>query len=175
MSETDPFDGFMCTCCGQFHSGLPQSYAADFPDGYAWLKPEERGARTILGSDQCIIDEQQHFIRGLIEIPIIGQNEVFLWGVWASVLKRDFDEISEFWETNGREKLTGPYQGRLNNQLTEYPDTFNLKCTIQIQPVGERPFFYVDEPEHPLAIEQRYGISIARVQEIASRLMHPKK
>lgn len=152
----------------------PVSYAADSPDSYAWLKESERAQRAVLGSDQCIIDEEEYFLRGLIELPIIGFNDVFLWGVWASIWKKDFDEISEHWETPEREKLIGPYKGRLNNRITEYTETFNLKCTIRIQPVGSRPLFYIDEPDHALAQEQRHGISLERIQEIASHLMHKK-
>ncbi|HLY99826.1 MAG TPA: DUF2199 domain-containing protein [Candidatus Angelobacter sp.] len=169
--EQNP-DGFFCATCREFHPGLPFSYAADAPDSYVQLKEDERERRAVLGSDQCIIDEKQFFLRGLVELRIIGSTDIFLWGVWASILEKDFDEISEYWETSGREKLIGPYKGRINNALSEYPNTFNLKCTIRIQPVGARPLFYIDEPEHPLAQEQRAGISLHRVQQIASALIH---
>jgi hypothetical protein len=172
MLSDAPLDGYFCATCGQFHSGLSISYAADSPDSYAWLKESEREERAALGSDQCIIDEEKYFLRGLIELPIIGFKDVFLWGVWASIWKEDFDEISDHWETTGREGLIGPYKGRLNNHLSEYPDTLNLKCSIRIEPVGSRPLFHIDEPDHPLAKEQRQGISLERIQQIASRLMH---
>ncbi|HZI58400.1 MAG TPA: DUF2199 domain-containing protein [Verrucomicrobiae bacterium] len=167
------FDGYFCATCKQFHSGLPLSYAADSPDSYAWLNDKERDDRAVISSDQCIIDDEKYSLRGLIEIPIIGFDEFFLWSVWASVLKEAFEEIDEHWQTPAREKLIGPYKGRINNGLTEYsPTTFNLKCTIRIQTLGSRPLFFIDEPAHPLAIEQRNGISLERVQQIASALMH---
>jgi hypothetical protein len=172
MPTHSPFDGYFCATCKQFHSGLPTSYAADSPDSYAWLKESEREQRAVLGSDQCIIDDEAYFLRGLIEIPILGFEDKFLWGVWARIWKGDFDEISEHWETPGREGLIGPYKGRLNNRLSGYQDTLNLKCTIRIEPVGSRPLFYIDEPDHPLAQEQRKGISLERIQQIASRVMH---
>jgi hypothetical protein len=166
--------GYFCGTCKEFHSGLPISYAADTPDGYAWLKESEREKRAVLGSDQCIIDDDQYFLRGLIELPIIGFNDVFLWGAWVRVWKEDFEEISKHWEIPGRENMIGPYKGRLNNRLSEYPDTLNLKCTIRIQPIGSRPLFYLVEPDDSLAKEQREGISLERIQDIASRLMHKK-
>lgn len=173
MSFLSPLDGFFCATCKQFHSGLPVSYAADFPDSYLSLKEQEREERTVIGSDQCIIDNEMYFIRGIVELPIIGFKDSFLWGLWASVWKEAFDEISAHWQTPGREKLIGPYKGRLNNQLPEYaPTTVNLKCTVHIEPVGSRPLFFIAEPEHPLAIEQRNGISLERIQQIASILMH---
>jgi len=173
MSFVPPLNGYFCATCQQFHSDLPISYAADFPDSYAWLKEEERNLRALIGSDQCVIDNEKYFIRGLVELPITGRHERFLWGVWASVGKEAFDEINEHWQNPGREKLIGPYKGRLNNGLSPYATTtLNLKCSIRIQPVGSRPLFFIDEPEHPLAIEQRLGISLERVQQLASALMH---
>jgi len=165
-------NGFWCPRCRQFHQGLPVSYAADFPDSYVALKEAERETRAQISSDQCIIDDEWFFIRGLVEIPILGFQEPFLWGVWATVKKEPFEEISNHWETAGREDLIGPYKGRLDNSLSEYPRTLNLKCTIHIRPVGERPAFCIDEPDHLLAKEQREGISLNRIQEIASHLMH---
>ncbi|MBZ5505324.1 MAG: DUF2199 domain-containing protein [Acidobacteriia bacterium] len=168
-----PLDGYFCATCKQFHSGLPTSYAADFPDSYASIDEKEREQRALIGSDQCIVDNEMYFIRGLVEVPIIGFQEFFLWGLWASIWKEAYGEINEHWQTNGRENLIGPYKGRLNNELREYSQsTLNLKCTIRIQPLGARPLFFIDEPGHPLAIEQRDGISLERVQQIASALMH---
>jgi hypothetical protein len=163
-------DGYFCKSCGKFHSGLPFSYGTDSPDNYVNLNEQEKIQRSILGSDQCVIDNKEFYIRGLVELPIIGFKEKFLWGVWASVWKSAYDEISESWNTVGRERMTGPHKGRLANSLEIYPQTGNLKCTIRLQPVGQRPLIFIDEPNHPLAIEQRIGISLERVQEIASKL-----
>jgi hypothetical protein len=41
--------GISAPPCKQFHSVLPISYAADFPDSYVSLKEEER--RTLIVSD----------------------------------------------------------------------------------------------------------------------------
>jgi hypothetical protein len=48
-------DGWRCATCGESHAGIPLSFAADFPDMYANMKREERDARAVIGSDQCII------------------------------------------------------------------------------------------------------------------------
>jgi hypothetical protein len=170
MSSHSELAGYFCTTCKQFHSELPISYGCDQPDSYLSLSPEDRPRRAALAASQCVIDNYKYFIRGLVEIPILGLSEPLLWGIWASVWKEDFEEMDNHWHVQGREKLIGPYRGRLNNSLSEYPETLNLKCTIQVRPVGERPLFYIDEPDHPLAIEQRQGISLERVQQIASKL-----
>jgi hypothetical protein len=148
------------------------SFAADFPDMYANMKTDERDLRAIIGSDQCVVDEKWLFIRGCLEIPVIGQDEPFLWGLWASVRQEVYDEISDSWTQVGREKIRGPFKGRLANSLSVYPGTLNLKLEIRIQPVGTRPLFLIEEAEHPLAIEQRLGITHTRAMDLASVLVH---
>ena len=131
-------EGYTCRTCGQYHTGLPFSFAADFPDPYANLSKEERDSRATIGSDQCILDSQSFFLRGIMEIPVIGSDQPFLWGVWASIREEIFDELSDCWELEGREKKHGPYKGRLANSLSIYPETLNLKLKIIVQP-GRSP------------------------------------
>ncbi|MFZ1916418.1 MAG: DUF2199 domain-containing protein [Terriglobales bacterium] len=168
-------EGFKCASCGKVHETLPRSFAADFPDMYARMQREERDARTIIGTDQYVVDQQWFFIRGCLEIPVLGSIEPFLWGLWASVVERVYDEVSESWEESGREKTRGPFKGRLANSLSIYEETLNLKVSIVIQPIGTRPLFIVEEMAHPLAIEQRRGISEERVQDLASLLLHQER
>ena len=47
---------------------------------YANMKRDERDARAIIGSDQCVIDQKCFLIRGCLEIPITGCDEPLLWG-----------------------------------------------------------------------------------------------
>jgi hypothetical protein len=44
------------------------SFAAEFPDIYANMKREERDIRALIGSDQCVIDQQWFFLRGCLEV-----------------------------------------------------------------------------------------------------------
>jgi hypothetical protein len=108
----------------------------------------------------------------MLEIPIVGSDQVFLWGLWASVREEVFDDIEECWELAGRESHRGPYKGRLANSLAEYPETLNLKTKILLQPVGTRPLFAVAESDHRLAIEQASGISKGRALELAALVLH---
>jgi hypothetical protein len=139
------------------------------------MNNNERDARAIIGTDQCIIDGEQFWIRGCLEIPISGQADPFMWGVWANVWESDFDDISAHWEESGRERTSGPYKGRLGNSLSIYPDTFNLKLRIEVRPVGERPLFFVEEPDHALAIEQTAGISTETAMQYSCLLLRMAK
>jgi hypothetical protein len=168
-------DEYQCVACGRSHEGLPLSFAADSPDVYANMNRDERDVRSVRGSDQYIIDQKWFFIRGCLEIPIIGSSDVFLWRLWVSVRQEVFDEISECWELVGREKSRGPFKGRLANSLSIYPETLNLKVQILIRPVGERPILLVEENDHGLAVEQRSGITRKRAWELAALLLHQQR
>jgi hypothetical protein len=66
-----------------------------------------------------------------------------------------------------------PMFGWLSTELPIYqPSTLNLKTVVHMQPVGLRPLVELEPTEHPLAVEQREGISIGRVQEFAERILH---
>ena len=170
MSE----DSFLCSSCGTMHAGLPQSFAADFPDRYANLSRDERELRATISSDQCLIDHEEFYIRGCLEIPVLGCEEPFLWGLWARVKEDIYDEIAANWQVAGREKTTGPYKGRLANALSIYPETLNLRVEIKMQPVGVRPTFMVEE-ESEIGREQQLGISRGKASEKACLLMRMQR
>jgi hypothetical protein len=83
-----------CATCGISHVGVPMSFAAEFPDMYANMKREERDTRALMGSDQCVIDQQWFFLRGCLEVPILGSEEPFVWGLWASVKEEVYDRAA---------------------------------------------------------------------------------
>ncbi|MFJ5231016.1 DUF2199 domain-containing protein [Kitasatospora sp. NPDC088391] len=141
-------------------------YSAAAP--YVWGPAFEGDAGSMLSSDQCIIKGQHFFVKGLIEIPVLGSAEVFSWGVWVSLSRDNFGRALERWETPGREGEP-PYFGWLSTELPIYsPDTVNLRTRVHTRPVGERPYVELEPTDHPLAVEQRTGITRDRVHEIAA-------
>ena len=136
---------YNCHTCGKRHDQIPLSFAADFPDPYANLNRDDRDNRALISSDQCIIDQEQFYLRGCLELPILNSSDIFLWGVWARVHEKDFDQIQEYWERVGRENVIGPFKGRLANSLSIYPETLSMKLEIRIQPAGQRPLFFLEE------------------------------
>nr|WP_285584012.1 DUF2199 domain-containing protein [Herbidospora sp. NBRC 101105] len=156
--------------CGATHGGPPLAYAAEAP---AHWRPEmEADPDSELASDACVIHGQAFFLRGVIEIPVIGVDDVFAWGVWVSLSPENFARIGELWETPGRESEP-PYFGWLSTELPIYSrSTINLKTNLHTRPLGQRPFIELEPTDHPLAMEQRAGISLARVRQIAEVLLH---
>ncbi|MDX1594745.1 MAG: DUF2199 domain-containing protein, partial [Gammaproteobacteria bacterium] len=91
---------FRCSCCGARHEGAP-SIGFDVPHHYAELDEAERAAMARLGSDLCTIDHgdrRDHFVRACLEVPIVGHDEAFVWGVWVSLSAANFARYRETWD-----------------------------------------------------------------------------
>lgn len=147
------------------------SYSTIAPD--VWDPSFESDPNSMLSSDQCVIKGQHFFIRGLIEIPVIGSEDVFSWGVWVSLSKENFAGALDVWNTEGRE-AEKPYFGWLSTELAPYSEsTTNLKTNAHTRQVGKRPFIELEPTDHPLAVEQRSGITQDRIREIAIAVLHP--
>jgi hypothetical protein len=159
-----------CRCCGKQFESLPLSFAPFAPDPWFEIPEAERAERARLSSDQCIIDKKEFYLRGCLHIPVLGHSEKFIWGVWVSVSQATFWRIDELWEANVRDDEP-PFFGWLCNDLPVYPQTFGLKTNMHLRNSGERPFIQVEPTDHPLAQEQRLGISLQRVEEIAAALL----
>ncbi|WP_258308924.1 DUF2199 domain-containing protein [Streptomyces sp. NWU339] len=146
-------------------------YSAAAP--YVWDPSFADAPDCLLSSDQCVIKGQHYFVKGLVEIPVIGSDEVFSWGVWVSLSRESFARMADLWDTPGRES-EAPYFGWLTTDLPLYsPSTVNLKTYAHSRPVGDRPFIELEPTDHPLAVEQRTGITLDRVREIAEAILHP--
>lgn len=135
------------------------------------IPQNELEQRVVWSPDQCVIDDRDFYLRGRIPVPVEGLDEPFIWGVWAEVSPKTFLRANELWTTEGRENEP-PYTAWLQNEIFPYGDTMNLEVRVHTQPVGRRPHFEIADPEHPLALEQRHGITMARVQQIAETLLH---
>jgi hypothetical protein len=170
--EHDFAPEFTCRVCGEKHP-LPLSYSIKAPLSAKAIPEDELESRVLLNVDQCVIDQREFFLRGRVPIPVHGLEEPFVWGVWAEISPKNFLRSAELWSAQGRE-AEPVFDGYLNSVIEPYGDTYNLLVEVRTQAVGVRPNFVVKDVEHPLAIEQREGISRERVQEIAEMMWHRK-
>lgn len=163
---------FKCQTCAETHVGMPTFGAAKPLSWYA-VPEEERESRCRCSSDTCVIDEKFFFVRGCIEIPVHGYSDPFVWGVWVSLSKDNFEKWSAAFEEPRRSHI-GPFFGWLDAMLKPYPATANLKTRVHLRNDGIRPFIELEPTDHPLAVEQRTGIDVTRVSEIYSIMVHGK-
>ncbi|NKQ23829.1 DUF2199 domain-containing protein [Streptomyces galbus] len=162
--------GFTCSRCGSHHAELPMNYAATAP--YVWEPSFADSADCLLSSDQCVIQAQHYFVKGLVEIPITGSDEVFPWAAWVSLSRDNFSRSADLWDTTERE-TEEPYFGWLSTDLFLYsPSTINAKRGVHTRPIGQRPFIELEPTDHPLVVEQRTGITMERVRAIAEAVVH---
>jgi hypothetical protein len=164
--------GFTCGTCGEYHEGLPD-IAFDAPYYYYGVPEAGRADRCVLDSDSCTIDGEHFFVRGCLEIPVHGQSEHFAWGAWLSLSRRNFQR---FLELPGAERPSseGSFVGWLSVRIPGYPDTLKLKARAHPRGGGFRPRLELEPTDHPLAVEQREGIGLDRLQQIYEQVLHPE-
>lgn len=162
--------GYVCARCGEFHSELPFAFHARAPA--IWTSDLERDPDSTLDDELCVVRGEHFFVHGVLELPVHDADQTFHWGVWVSLSADNFQRTIDLWETEGRE-TEPPYFGWLMSELPVYdPSTLSLRTHVHTQPVGTRPRVELEPTDHPLAIEQREGISRTRVEEIAAMLHH---
>jgi hypothetical protein len=163
--------GYRCRNCGGWHDELPMHYGAAAPAYWFMVAESERERRCVLSRDQCVIDAKHFFIVGNLEIRVDGVEELFSWDVWVSLSEKNFARACEMW-TRAERESEPPYFGWLSTALPCYLDTLNLKTMVHTRAVGQRPYVELEPTDHPLAVEQQQGITLARVQEIAEAILH---
>ena len=161
---------FQCSCCGTVLEGPPSSWAFEAPDLWYQLPSEVRD-RSELCPDQCVVNNEHFFIKGVIEIPVVDSDEGFSWCVWVSLSERNFLRAAEVWDDPERTNEP-PYFGWLCNSVPGYPETLHLKTMVRTREIGVRPLIELEATDHPLSVEQRNGITVDRVRQIAEAMYH---
>lgn len=166
---------FKCSCCGETHEGSP-SIGYRMPDQYASLSEEQQATTGTLSEDLCTItheDGVDRFIRAVLEVPIHGVEEPFLWGVWVSLSEKSFNRYLETYD----DPVEGDgFFGWVCNEIPGYPFDESRPADVRVQLGRRRPrvvLHRADDERDPLVIDQVHGISIARAQEIAEQVFHP--
>ena len=166
-----PLETWACSKCGQIHSGVPSSYCFKAPWPWYTTPEAERQRACNLTEDSCVLFNEDFLVRACLEIHIHGQSEPFVWGVWVSLSQADFERERALVRDPKRIEEP-PYFGWLCSRIQVYPDTLLLKTRLHTRQVGTRPYVELEPTDHPLAVEQRAGITEARVREIHELMQH---
>jgi hypothetical protein len=161
---------WLCPCCGMRHAGLFDlaSGKPEFWRGSEEKRPnsEVRTSDNILTEDFCVLAGEFFFVRCVLQLPVVGASDVYFgFGVWATLSKKNFDIYLDTFDS-GHQGGLGPWFGWFSNRLKGYPDTLNLKCHVAPREGRNRPYIELEPTPHPLAIEQREGITFDRLLEI---------
>ena len=174
-----------CGSCDEWHSGpmldvgydAPRYWSKEYDHGYRWsVLPSgalEKTCKTFLDSDYCAIDDEYFFVRGIIELPILGTAEDFRWGVWGSLSRDNFEALIRADAKNEHPEKREMFSW-LSTWASGYPDTKGLKMTAVVRELGMRPVFHLERSNHPLVKEFYEGIAPERVKEIMFRALPPQ-
>jgi hypothetical protein len=161
---------YRCATCGEMHEGLPD-VGFDSPIYYHQLGEEERRRVAILTEDWCSIEDRDFFVRGVLPVPIRGHERPFMWGVWVSLSRTNFERYVAHFKEDPPEG-EGPYTGWISNQIAPYPDTLRLAAKVHLQAGGWRPRLELAPTDHPLAVHQREGIELEELLGMIDDRLH---
>ncbi|MBM7456742.1 hypothetical protein HNR62_002644 [Oceanisphaera litoralis] len=162
--------GFTCTSCGERHEGSP-SFAFRAPDPYLEQPPDVQ-ARGSLGKDLCHYQDEEgehYFIRVVLDIPIHGMAQPFIWGVWVSLSRQSYQHYRAH---HAQPDINAAYFGWLCNSLPWYSNTYALATSVHPLDANHRPCITLHEADHELIHDFKHGISIAKAQQIAELCLH---
>ena len=172
-------DRARCPTCGEEHdlSSFEPTYRR--PDAYLAVPAADRYFRTIVGTDDCRVRDEddtnrRYFLRVLLPMRVRGELEPCSWGIWVEVDEASFDRTRELWDVSESEqRREPPFGARLANQLKGYADTVGLPGRVQLTGPETPPIFTFDlQVAHPLAAEQRTGVYPERVVEWLAAHIH---
>ncbi len=160
----------ICPRCNGSHAGIfdlafdkPQPWSGT---GRPIANSEVERWEHFLSEDLCVANGEDFFVRCVLPIPIIGSGgETFAYGVWSSLSRENFGRYVDTFESGAQDEL-GPWFGWFSNRLKGYPETLFLRCQVHPRSGGRRPWIEIEPGEHPLAIEQREGMTLDRLLEI---------
>lgn len=159
---------YICRTCNREHDGFP-SWVADLPADYWDVPPDKREADVFLNSDSCVIADRFFFIRACLDVPVIGTNESYTWGVWVSLSEQSFFTWQDHYDVAERSHI-GPFFGWMCSCISVYPETRHLKTIVHLRNHGQRPLVELEATGHPLSRHQREGIPLDELAAMMHRL-----
>ena len=127
----------------------------------------ERAARCTLTADQCVVDDQEFYVRASLPIHVHHAGDPLCYGVWVSLSAEHYERFSM--RLDARDRQPGEsFFGWLCTPLMGYPDTLLLKTYIATQAWPSRPLVELEPTAHPLSVDYHNGISIERALQLVA-------
>lgn len=170
-------EAWVCPDCGERHEGLLTFFSQPAPASWSaaplWARLRAGRARSF--RIIRIGHERRCFVRGHLMIPRLEHPEdPFGWSVWAQVSESDFDVLLDTIE-DPRRVEQAPIRGVLDADLPFVAPTQGLSVLLHQNPLGQVNDIKLAECEtHPLAAEQRQGISEVRVAQINHEVLYSR-
>lgn len=169
-TQDDEIFQFKCSCCGEIHKGVP-SFGTEAPIYFYDIPENEREERVFLTSDTCVIDDDEFYVKGSVEIPVIGYKEIFSFNAWVSLSEINFFKFQDLLDVKIR-KNNEPMLGWFSSSIWPFTDTEKIKAKIHFRDEGTRPFIELGGTQHPLVELQQEGISFDEIKRIYEYYVH---
>lgn len=165
----EPFS-FTCSKCDKIHQGIP-SFSFDAPVYYYSIPAGEREARTELTSDTCVIDGNQFFAKGFLEIPVHGLEDTLSFTPWVSLSEVNFKRFQESQKVKDASTY-GSMVGWFSSRIEPYEKCLEVKAKLVLQDHNYRPDILLEPTNLPLSVAFQNGISQEKLIEIVESFMH---
>jgi len=162
--------GWTCRCCGERFDTLPTDYHFEGPVGFLGMTEEER-SRVTKTDDICVVSKDEMYVKGLLQIPILETDLTLNYGVWCSISEATLRYICDH-EHQEYPEDDPPRFGWLYNWPDGYMPSDHIKCKLIFRNQNLRPLVMLEPTDYPLAVEQREGVSIQHVQQLAAKYLH---
>lgn len=156
---------YACKCCGRSFGGIVD---IGFGQPDCWPHGEMKDGDTltvggdVLTADLCVVVELR-FLHCVLPLPIRGSDEVFLFGVWASVTKDQFKAY--VLDATGEAPGFDGCDAWLMNDLPLFECDEPMACALKpAESAAERP--HLTAKNGPLAQAQAEGISFDQLLDI---------
>jgi hypothetical protein len=158
-----------CAFCGREHDVDDMDFAFRRPDPLLAVPEAEREARCSWDVDLAKVDET-FYVRCVLYLPRQGGGDFGL-GLWVRVSPEDFGRYLSVYE-HPDQANEPPFRGVVANQVATYPPTIGLPVTVRLTGATTRPVLVCDASTHPLAVEQREGVSNERITALLAPGFH---
>lgn len=169
-----PEDGvafaFRYTCgeCAKEHRGLPTWETPPPIDSLDVPEADRRRAR--FDGDTCEVGPHR-LVRTVLEIPIRGARERFVWGVWSSLSRENYERMGR--AVAASREVAPMFSWLCTNLPREiYPETSGLESMLFFRTGNLRPLVVLAPADHPLSMHQQVGLTPDEAREMAARLLH---
>jgi len=157
-----------CVTCGKEHPREEIELVFGLPQPIFELDEDQRAERCDIDTDMCALDRNRFFLRGLLPIPVRGRKIPYRIGLWAEVDEPTFGRIYRLW--NDPSQASEPLlPAILANDVPLVPSTMGVEIDIRLTGMTTRPDFFLRDAQHPLAIEQHWGVDTHRALEYSDR------
>lgn len=145
------------TYCNQTHQLIQIA-----PLEYLHVLEHEQNKCTVLNHNTCILNQEDHFITGVLRIPVIGTNASLIYKMWVYQSANVFDLFTGH--------LRGQTEGIISNgtvstELLFFKDTSHnemfddVDCDVEWGNSDLIAKITIEDANHPLYKAQHDGIS----------------